>query len=83
MKTNIAKAIINMSCMPCRDTLAHYTQLDRAQTLEQAVTEYIKDCFASTVKLLIHSGTRPQCSPNMTKICQKPPITAPANAGTA
>ena len=56
MKTNIAKAIINMSCMPCRDTLAHYTQLDRAQTLEQAVTEYIKDCFASTVREKTNEG---------------------------
>ena len=30
----------------------------------------------------IMTGTSPQCTPNMTKTCQKAPMTAPATQGT-
>lgn len=75
MKTNIAKAIINMSCMPCRDTLAHYTQLDRAQTLEQAVTEYIKDCFASTVREKTNEGRNKKMASTFSQTGEDPTFT--------
>lgn len=75
MKTNIAKAIINMSCMPCRDTLAHYTQLDRAQTLEQAVTEYIKDCFASTVREKTNEGRSKKMASTFSQTGEDPTFT--------
>ena len=32
-------------------------------------------------KLSIIIGTKPQCIPNMTNTCHKPPITAPATSG--
>lgn len=75
MKTNIAKAIINMSCMPCRDTLAHYTQLDRAQTLEQAVTEYIKDCFANTVREKTNEGRNKKMASTFSQTGEDPTFT--------
>lgn len=75
MKTNIAKAIINMSCMPCRDTLAHYTQLGRAQTLEQAVTEYIKDCFASTVREKTNEGRNKKMASTFSQTGEDPTFT--------
>lgn len=50
MKTNIVKAIINMGCIPCPDVKKYYQELGRADNLNSAVLEYIKDCFASTIR---------------------------------
>ena len=50
MKTNIVKALVKMTCFPGTDILKTYKENGRAQTDNEAVYEYIKDCFCDTVR---------------------------------
>ena len=50
MKTNVVKAMVKMVCMPAINVGEMYKQNGRAQTVNDAVFEYIKDCFCDTVR---------------------------------
>ena len=50
MKTNLVKALIKMVCIPGINAGEMYKQNGRAQTVNDTVFEYIKDCFCDTIR---------------------------------
>lgn len=50
MKSNIVKAAINFACIPCPKVLEFYKETGRATDINEAVTGYVKDLFAGTVR---------------------------------